>query len=46
MNTVFGQIVFIRVKTLSNTNLVVSRHLTRENGELPVGVGRSKMPAP
>ena len=37
-----GQIVYVRVKSLSNTDLVSSRHLKREKGSLPVDVRRSK----
>ena len=36
------QIVSIRVKTLSNTNLVASRQFKMEKGSLPVDVGGSK----
>ena len=32
----FGQIAFIRVKTLNSTNFVVSRHIKREENSLPV----------
>ena len=39
---IFGQIVSIRVKTLSNTNLVGPRHIKREKRLLPVDVRRSK----
>ena len=39
---IFGQIVSIRVKTLSNTNLMASRHIKREKRSLPVDVRRSK----
>ena len=39
---IFGQIVSIRVKTLSNTNMVASRLIKREKGSLPVDVRRSK----
>ena len=46
---IFGQIVlitiiyvFIRVKTLSNTNYVASRYIKREKGSLPFDVRRSK----
>ena len=39
---IFGQIVSIRVKTLSNTNMVASRLIKREQGSLPVDVRRSK----
>ena len=38
----FGQIASIRVKTLSNINLVTSRHITREKRPLPVDMRRSK----
>ena len=34
----FGQVVSIRVKTLSNTNLVPSRHIGREKTLLPIDV--------
>ena len=37
-----GQIVSERVKTLSNTNLVASKHTKREKGSLPVDVRQSK----
>ena len=39
---IFGQIVSIRVKTLSNTNLVASRYIKREKASFPVDVRRSK----
>ena len=39
---IFGQIVSIRVKTLSNTNLVTSRHIKREKRSLPVDMRLSK----
>ena len=39
---IFGQFVSVRVKTLSNTNLVASRHIKREKGSLPVDVRSSK----
>ena len=39
---IFGQIVSIRVKTLSNTNMVASRLIKREKSSLPVDVRRSK----
>ena len=39
---IFGQIVSIRITTLSNTNTVASRHIKRERGSLPVDVRRSK----
>ena len=38
----FCQIVSIRVKTFSNTNLQALRNMLRENGSLPVYVRRSK----
>lgn len=41
---IFGQIVPIRMKTLSNTNLVVSQQIKRERTSLPVDVRRSKTP--
>ena len=34
--------VFIRVKTLSNTNYVASRYIKREKGSLPFDVRRAK----
>ena len=37
-----GLIVFIREKTLSNTNLLASKHIKREKASLPVDVRRSK----
>ena len=42
VDQIFGQIIFMREKTLKDTNLVVSRHIKRENGSLPVDVHRSK----
>ena len=39
---ILGQIVSLRVKTLSSTNLVASRHIEREKGSLPVDIRRSK----
>ena len=38
----FGQIVSVRVNTLSHTNLVASRHIKREKSSLSVEVRRSK----
>ena len=38
----FGHTVSIIVETLSNTNLVVSKHIKREKSSLPVDVRRSK----
>ena len=38
----FGQIVSIRVRTLSNTNLVVQRHIKRGKISLPVDARHSK----
>ena len=37
-----GQIISIRVKKLSNTNLVASMHTKREKASLPFDVRRSK----
>ena len=34
--------VFIREKKLSNTNLLASRHIKKEEDSLPVDVRRSK----
>ena len=42
MEQILGQIVSIRVKTLSNTNLVTSWHIKKEKSSLPVDVRRSK----
>ena len=42
MEQILGQIVSIRVKTLSNTNLVASWHIKREKCSIPVDVRRSK----
>ena len=39
---ILGQIVSVRVKTLSNTDLVAKRHINSEKGLLPIDVGRSK----
>ena len=39
---IFSQIVSIRVKKLSNTNCIASRHITREKSSLPVDVRCSK----
>ena len=39
----FGQVVSKRVNTLSNTNLVASRHTEREKGSHPVDMHHSKM---
>ena len=39
---IFEQILSVRVESLSNTDLVSSRHLKREKGSLPVDVRRSK----
>ena len=41
---IFGQIVFITVMTLINTNALASRLIKREKALLPVAVGRSKTP--
>ena len=40
----FGKIISTRIKTLTNTNLVASRHIIRETASLPVDILRSKMP--
>ena len=42
VDQIFGQIIFMREKTFKNSNLVVSRHIKRENDSLPVDVHRSK----
>ena len=42
----FGQIVFIRIKTLGNTNTVVPRDIKREKSSLPAVVRRSKASLP
>ena len=39
---IFGQIVFIIIKTLGNKTMVASRLIKREKGSLPVDVRRSK----
>ena len=39
---IFGQIFFIRIQTLSTTNLVASRHIKREKSSLRVDVHGSK----
>ena len=39
---ILRQIVSIRVKTLSNSNLVALRYIKREKGSLPVDVCRSE----
>ena len=44
LGQIFRQIVSIRVMTLINTNLVVSRHIKREEVLLPVAVRHSKTP--
>ena len=40
---IFGQIVCIRVNTLSNTNLVVSRYIKSDKGSLLVEDGLKKL---
>ena len=40
----FGQMVSIRVKTLSNTNLAALRHIKIEKGFLPVDMHHSLIP--
>ena len=42
---IFSQIVSIRVKKLSNTNFISSRHIKGEKASLPVDVRRSKTPS-
>ena len=42
MEQILGQIVSIRVKTLSHTNLVASWHIKREKSSLSFEVRRSK----
>ena len=44
LGQIFRQIISIRIMTLINTNVVVSRHITREEVLLPVAVCHSKMP--
>ena len=39
---IFSQIVSIKVKKLSNTNFISSRHVKREKASLPVDVRRSR----
>ena len=39
---ILGQIVSLRVKTFSNTNLVASRHINGEKSSLPVDMHRPK----
>ena len=41
---IFGQIVSMRVKTLSNSNLAASSHIIKEKASLPVDLRRSKAP--
>ena len=41
---IFGHIVSLRIKTLSNTNLVASSHTINEKASLLVDVRRSKTP--
>ena len=38
----FSQIVSVRIKKLSNTNFISSRHIKKEKASLPVDVRRSK----
>ena len=40
----FGKIVSTRIKTLTNTNLVASRHIIRETASFPVDILRAKTP--
>ena len=44
LGQIFRQIVSIKVMTLINTNVVVSRHIKREEVLLPVAVRHSKTP--
>ena len=44
LGQIFRQIVSIRVLTLTNTNVVASRHIKREEVLLPVAVRHSKTP--
>ena len=39
---IFGQIVSVRIKTLSNTFFVASSHIIKEKASLPVDVRRSE----
>ena len=39
---ILGHTVSLRIKTLSNTNSMASKHIKREKGSLPVDVRRSK----
>ena len=41
---IFGQIVFIRLKALSNTNLEALWQIKGERGSLPVAMRRWKTP--
>ena len=38
----FGQVIWAGIKTLSNTNVIASRHIRGEKNALPVNVRRSK----
>ena len=38
VDQIFGQIISMREKTLTNTNLVALRHFERKNATLPVDV--------
>ena len=42
VDQIFGQTISMRKETLTNTILVESRHIKRENASLPVDVHRSK----
>ena len=44
LGQIFRQVVSIRVMTLTNTNVVASRHIKREEVLLPVAVRCSKTP--
>ena len=41
VDQIFRQIISMREKTLTNTNLVALRHFERKNATLPVDVHRS-----
>ena len=42
LEEILGEIVSLRVKTLSNANLVASRHIKREKSPFPVDMHRPK----
>ena len=41
VDQIYGQIISMREKTLTDTNLVASRHIKRKNATCPVDVRRS-----